>query len=422
MRLPFFRRRVDNELHLLALARVADVTATHGSPELAAPLETVARERAASTEAAMPAGAVAVPPGAGAAEPTAVRARERMGGWVPRVPSSARSHGSDGSSDPGGAAPEPDATVGDRALTADPTPATQDPAGRAASPPGGRHAGRRRARGRRAVAVAEWMPLPVRSAWQRITPGSGVRLELGRAHVAVVGVVVAAGLGLAVAVYMLGRPQVVPVEAGMVAGSPAPEAGTADVPAVDDGAAEDSAAQDGGAAQDGAAAEAGRSAEDGPAARGGVGADKPPIIVHVAGKVREPGIVELPAGSRVVDALDAAGGVTDEVDLTPLNLARVLADGEQVLVGVQAPADSGQPAGQAPEEAADGTDPQQAPVDINVASGAELEALPGIGPTLAGRIIDWRTRNGQFTSAAELQEISGIGPSILAEIEPLVTL
>jgi len=140
------------------------------------------------------------------------------------------------------------------------------------------------------------------------------------------------------------------------------------------------------------------------------------VVVDVAGKVRRPGIVRLPAGSRVVDALEAAGGPRRGVDLTGLNLARVLTDGEQVVVGQPAPA--GQAALAAPGSApAGGT-----LVNLNTATQAELETLPGVGPVTATSILDWRVEHGAFSSVDELLEVSGIGDATLAEIAPHVTL
>lgn len=125
------------------------------------------------------------------------------------------------------------------------------------------------------------------------------------------------------------------------------------------------------------------------------------VIVDVSGDVAAPGLVTLPAGSRVADAITAAGGATGPT--TGVNLARVLVDGEQVTVGATAP----------------GGDPSK--VSINTADAGALDALPGIGPVLAQRIIDWRTTNGPFPSVDALGDVPGIGPSLLAKVKPLVT-
>lgn len=140
------------------------------------------------------------------------------------------------------------------------------------------------------------------------------------------------------------------------------------------------------------------------------------VTVDVAGKVRTPGIAVLPAGSRVVDALEAAGGARRGVDLTGLNLARVLVDGEQILVGVTAPAG-------VPGLAEPGTTAGPGSlVNINTADQAVLETLPGVGPVTAQAIIGWRTDNGGFSSVDELVEVDGIGEVTMAKIAPLVTI
>lgn len=144
------------------------------------------------------------------------------------------------------------------------------------------------------------------------------------------------------------------------------------------------------------------------------------VVVDVAGRVRRPGVVELPAGSRVVDALEAAGGVRGGVDLSGLNLARVLVDGEQVLVG--APSGPAAPplAGTVPGNP--GATAPTALVDLNTADQAALEALPDIGPVTAQAILAWRTEHGGFTAVQELLEVDGIGPATLETLAPLVTV
>lgn len=141
------------------------------------------------------------------------------------------------------------------------------------------------------------------------------------------------------------------------------------------------------------------------------------VVVDVAGKVRTPGIVRLPAGSRVVDAVAAAGGARRGVNLSGLNLARILVDGEQVVVGIAAPAGVA-----ASAASAAGVGPPAALVNINVATQAELETLPGIGPVTAQAILQWRTDHGAFTAVDELMEVSGIGAATLADLAPYVTL
>lgn len=138
------------------------------------------------------------------------------------------------------------------------------------------------------------------------------------------------------------------------------------------------------------------------------------IIVSVAGAVKEPGIVELEAGARVADAIEAAGGLTDGADPGFLNLARVVADGDLVAVPDASASGPVVPGGDA--AGAGGL------VNINVAGAAELDALNGIGPVLAERIIEYRESNGSFQSLDELSEVSGIGAALLEQLRDQVTL
>jgi competence protein ComEA len=126
----------------------------------------------------------------------------------------------------------------------------------------------------------------------------------------------------------------------------------------------------------------------------------PQLVVDVEGKVRRPGLVHLPDGSRVDDALRAAGGVLPGVSLLGLNLAQKVSDGQQVLVGLGPPPGAAPGAGGA---SAGGL------LDLNLATVDDLDGLPGIGPVLAQRIVDWRTEHGRFASVDQLQEVSGIG-------------
>jgi competence protein ComEA len=140
------------------------------------------------------------------------------------------------------------------------------------------------------------------------------------------------------------------------------------------------------------------------------------VTVDVAGKVRRPGIAVLDSGSRVVDALKAAGGARSGVDLSGLNLARVLVDGEQILVGEPAPV--GLAASAVPSAGA----PGGPLVNLNTASQGELEALPEVGPVTAQAILAWRTQHGGFTSVDELLEVDGIGDATLGQLAPYVTV
>jgi competence protein ComEA len=158
------------------------------------------------------------------------------------------------------------------------------------------------------------------------------------------------------------------------------------------------------------------------------------IEVHVVGAVRRPGLVTVVAGARVGDAVLAAGGLARRADQRAVNLARILADGEQVVVprrgegraaGVEAPASSGgtaQGTGLAPAGTATGTatGSDAGSVDLNTADLAALDTLPGIGPALAQRIVDWREQNGSFTTVEQLMEVSGIGEATFARLRDLV--
>jgi len=130
------------------------------------------------------------------------------------------------------------------------------------------------------------------------------------------------------------------------------------------------------------------------------------VVVDVEGTVPRPGVVRLASGARVVDALHAAGGARPGADTTALNLARLLVDGEQILVG-----QPGQPAaGQQPS----GAGAAGGLLDLNTATLEQLDELPGVGPVLAQRILDWRAEHGRFSSVDELQEVPGIGPAKFA--------
>lgn len=140
------------------------------------------------------------------------------------------------------------------------------------------------------------------------------------------------------------------------------------------------------------------------------------VVVSVTGAVKHPGLVRLPAGSRVADAIAAAGGMTDQADPTGLNLAERLTDGRSVVVPAK-----GQPA---PAPPAGGTPPASSsgPVNLNTADLAALDALPGVGPSTASNILAWRDKNGTFVSVEQLQEVPGIGPAKYAQLAPLVTV
>ena len=138
------------------------------------------------------------------------------------------------------------------------------------------------------------------------------------------------------------------------------------------------------------------------------------VVVSVVGLVARPGLVTLPAGSRVADAVEAAGGLLPEADPASVNLAAVVADGQQIAVGVPGAAPS--PAGTAGDTEPGG------PVNLNTATASDLDALPGIGPVLAQRIVSYRDQQGRFTSVEQLDDVPGIGPSIYDQLKTLVTV
>jgi competence protein ComEA len=138
------------------------------------------------------------------------------------------------------------------------------------------------------------------------------------------------------------------------------------------------------------------------------------LVIDVAGAVRRPGIYRVRAGSRIDDAIAAAGGVTAKAELDAVNLAAPVADGEQVVVpgrgSVGAPAAGPPAAGSSPS----------APLDLNTATAEQLDSLPGIGPVTAQKILDYRQQHGAFHSVAELEGVPGIGPGRLAQLKGLV--
>lgn len=137
------------------------------------------------------------------------------------------------------------------------------------------------------------------------------------------------------------------------------------------------------------------------------------LVVDVAGQVRRPGLYKLPAGSRVDDAIAAAGGGTRKAQLDGVNLAAPIADGEQIVVpasGAGGVAADSSPAGSSPS----------APLDLNSATLEQLEALPGIGPVTAQKILDYRQQHGAFHSVSELEGVPGIGPAHIAQLKGLV--
>jgi len=208
-------------------------------------------------------------------------------------------------------------------------------------------------------------------------------LEFSREHVAVVVVAVIVGLVFAVMTFLHSRSEAVPATEVSAASAPtdAPTAGTVSVSPTPD----------------------------------------PVVKVHVMGAVINPGVVELPAGARVEDAIEAAGGLRPDADPAQLNLAAVVADGCQIVIGtkdnpkgeINGPGTTAGSPGQAAASASTTL------VNINTASQAELETLPGVGPVTAQKIMAWRAQH-KFTTIEELQEIDGIGPKTMAQLRPYV--
>ncbi|GAB2662641.1 helix-hairpin-helix domain-containing protein [Kribbella swartbergensis] len=234
-----------------------------------------------------------------------------------------------------------------------------------------------------------WIPEPVRPERLR-----DARWTLSPRHVVVLAVVLCIGLAWAAWSVLRARPETLPdarPPTTLTSGAPV----TQPCPS-------------GQACPSNAQPSPGNQPSPGAASPGVPGQPTGTVVVHVAGKVRRPGLVRAPTGSRVADVLALAGGPLPGVDLTTLNLARQVTDGEQILVGQAAPPGT---TTTAPGTTSNPPTAQPgAPVNLNTATLDQLDALPGVGPVLAQRILDYRTQNGPFTTIDQLQEVPGVGP------------
>ncbi|WUB84923.1 ComEA family DNA-binding protein [Streptomyces platensis] len=261
-------------------------------------------------------------------------------------------------------------------------------------PPG--HDPPRARRGERAwCAVRERLPL-----WVQLRCGTDPKALAALVLMLVVAV------GFAVQHFWVGRPE--PVRAPAVeraGGAPGPDSRAPSLPSASSSAT---------AAANGPPGNAGRQ-----------------LVVDVTGKVRHPGIQRMPPGSRVVDALRAAGGVLHGANIRGLNRARLLTDGEQIVVGAAGEAGGGGGAGGGSGSAGvgaggPGSGPPSAgagpggPVSLSTATEQQLDSLPGVGPVLARHIVEFRTQHGGFTSVDQLRQVTGIGDRRFADLRPLV--
>lgn len=144
------------------------------------------------------------------------------------------------------------------------------------------------------------------------------------------------------------------------------------------------------------------------------------VVVHVAGAVGEPGVVEAPAGARVFEVLDLAGGSLADAELSAVNLAGTVQDGQQIIVPRVGEPVLGAQNAVTPGSPGEGTSATL--IDLNLADAAQLEELPRVGPVLAERIVQWRTQHGPFAHPEDLDAVPGIGPAMLESLLPLVTV
>ncbi|MFJ9242560.1 helix-hairpin-helix domain-containing protein [Streptomyces sp. NPDC101776] len=260
-------------------------------------------------------------------------------------------------------------------------------------------------------AVGAWRERVGSALRERMPVWVQTRCGLERRNVIALGVLLVVAAVFAVQHFWVGRTQ--PVRAPEVVGAASPY-----------GDGDETGGRDSGSGGVAAGKQSGSRASSA-GARGASGATGTEIVVDVSGKVREPGVHRLPAGSRVTDALRAAGGVRPGTSTEGLNRARFLVDGEQIVVG--GPVAAAVPgAGGASSTGAAGSVGSAAgvvptaPVSLNTATADQLNTLPGVGPVLAQHIIDYRTQHGGFRSVDELRQVNGIGDRRFSDLRDLV--
>jgi competence protein ComEA len=250
------------------------------------------------------------------------------------------------------------------------------------------------------------------SWWHRLAARLPVRVDPGRRTAVIAGVAALVVAIITGAWVLADRPQAVTVDSARAA---SPHA----VPG--------SALASGSATAPSAAAPA--SGTSAPATADAAPSASAAVVVDVAGKVRRPGVFSLPAGSRIGDAVRAAGGALPRTNLNSLNLAAKVVDGEQIPVGIPAAAGASVPAagtgggaGGGSGGGSGGTATAATPVNLNTATAEALQTLPGVGPVLSQNILDWRAAHGTFHSVDQLNDVTGIGTVKFAALRPLVTV
>jgi len=150
------------------------------------------------------------------------------------------------------------------------------------------------------------------------------------------------------------------------------------------------------------------------------------IIVDVAGEVENPSVIELPAESRINDAIQAAGGLTNQADISQINRAAILSDGEKIFIPTKPNPSAGSSSpnneGNSPNVSNSGGSTENSLININYASAVELQEVPGIGPVTSDKIIQYRTDHGLFRKLEEIKKVSGIGDKTYAKMKPYICI